>query len=300
MSLAAHGGEQRGPDSTAPPGGVNHTAPPEQLPALAWLPAREERPVAVALVVHGLNLEPTRMDALASLLRARGVAVLRVALAGHRGRSADFKRVSAELWRSELTTAYAEAAARARALDLPLYLVAFSLGALVALESTGAQVEAARAGSLAAFDRAVLLAPAIALRPRVRLIELLGALGPGFVVPSAAPEPYRANPGTTNAAYRALFDLESSLRDRGLAHAAAPTLVLIDPEDELVSYQGLRRLIADEGLARWSLIEVSNAGSDLEDKRHHLIVDAAAVGEVQWRQMTERIQRHLGLGAPRP
>jgi len=258
-------------------------------PPQVWLEATGAPSRAVALVIHGLNLKPERMDAIAAPLRARGVDVLRVALAGHRGRPAVFKRVDAALWRAEARRAIDAAVARSSERGQPLFLVAFSLGALVALE-------AASAGERhPPFARAVLLAPALALRPRVRLIDPLGTLGSELVLPSATPPDYRANDGTPMAAYRALFELERGLRERGLERCDQPTLVYVDPEDELVSADGLRRLIASEQLGHWRLVEVSIAGSTLAGRRHHLIVDADAVGAVQWQRMVDGMIDHLEL-----
>ena len=56
--------------------------------------------------------------------------------------------------------------------------------------------------------------------------------------------------------------------------------------------------MAEAQLGGWRLVEVSNAGSRLEGRRHHLIVDARAVGAAQWQRMVEGMLVHLELDAP--
>ena len=181
----------------ADPALVDHT--------LIWRePAGIRTASAVALVIHGLNVNPLRMDPLAHELNSWGAATLRCTLSGHanslpagEARLASLRQVTYGLWREEAAAAYHVAAQQAERRNVPLVLVAFSLGALIGCA-------AALHSANIRFARLVLFAPALRIRRRSRILELLSRW-PQLVVPSLSPAAYRANPGTPIAAYNALF-----------------------------------------------------------------------------------------------
>ena len=203
----------------------------------------------VALVIHGLNLKPDRMGPLVDELCQWGIAVVLCALRGHGenyaplagctpdvARLATFRQVSYTGWQAEVMAAYTAASALAQPTATPLFLVAFSLGALLGCELL---VTTPRVY----FDRMVLLAPALALRPHSHLPALLGRW-PTLALRSFAPQTYRSNPATPIAAYSALRTALRSLQRHGNAQLNVPTLILVDPQDELVSLHGMRRRVA--------------------------------------------------------
>lgn len=257
----------------------------EPVPSVEGVPAAK----AVVVLVHGLNLKPGKMNALADFLRANGADVLPVTLSGHGGGMDEFKKVARDLWIKEMRDAFRSAEARAKENNAPVYFVGYSLGALVGLDFLNSP-----AGQEIRCEKMVLLAPAISIRDRSYLLKLLG-LFPSLVIPSLSPEDYRAHDGTPLAAYKALFQSISSLEKEGLAKSNVPTLVLVDPEDELVSTGGLGKFMGQFGLDQWKIIEVTNTGSPLKKKYHHLIIDENAVGADQWRSMKVSIKGHLGL-----
>ncbi len=265
------------------------------MPALAYIPAHPATPPrGVALVLHGLNVRPARMIPLATCLAAAGVECLCLSLRGHgdnylrpptqtrrqdqqerddaAARLESFRRVSYALWRDETAAAYAIARARSDQLGAPLLLAGFSLGAAL-----GCTLAVTQPG--VRFERMILLAPALALR-RNSCLPLLLAHWPRAVIPSLAPAKYRANRGTPIAAYSAL--------DRALALFAGgdrrrldmPTLLLADPQDELVSYAGLQRLAAQQ--PQWTLRPIVKSGYATAYPVHHLLIDAEAVGASTW------------------
>ena len=148
------------------------------MTTLHWVPAQSATPRGVALVIHGLNVRPNAMQPLANCLAAAGVECLLLSLHGHGdnvapppGQSAatdsaarleSFRRVSYALWRDETAAAYAIARAHSRRLDAPLLLAGFSLGALMGCNLALTEPDVR-------FDRLILLAPALALRPHSRL-----------------------------------------------------------------------------------------------------------------------------------
>ena len=106
----------------------------------------------VALVVHGLNLRPERMEFLIGRLNRAGIEVLNVSLQGHgdnyvrsetverkEARLDSFRKVTYRLWSSELYNAYRKARQRAQQKKVPLFLAGYSLGGLLGLRAAGLQ-----------------------------------------------------------------------------------------------------------------------------------------------------------------
>ncbi len=252
----------------------------------------------VALVIHGLNVNPARLLPLIEELRQRGIGVVLCSLRGHGenytpladcsselARFAAFRQVSYPTWRAEVVAAYAQAAAYAHSTGAPLFLVGYSLGALLGC----AQLVATPPLT---FARMVLLAPAIALHPYCYLPRLL-TRWPQLSIRSLAPNIYRANPATPIAAYQALYTALYHLHQQANAALNIPTLLLIDPADELVSIQGLRRFIRKQRLTQWHLCPIHKTSSHTRPTVHHLIIDPASVGEACWQTMIAQIAQHL-------
>jgi alpha-beta hydrolase superfamily lysophospholipase len=205
---------------------------------------------AVALLIHGLNLRPTRLLQIANMLSAEGVACLKLALNGHgspddaagaerdmrEGASLEsFKSVSHAQWLAEARAAHALARIRAEELGVPLILVGFSLGATLGAELANQPGPAPR------FDGMILFAPAFRVHWYTRLLRLLWPF-PRLTLKSFSPRRYAANPATPIAAYNALFRSMAALPDRPEQQRVTNALIFIDPKDELVSYRALRTL----------------------------------------------------------
>ena len=240
---------------------------------------------AVALVVHGLNLRPQKMEAIAALLISGGIDVLNVGLSGHNGDAEAWAQVSKEQWKADALQAYRVARSEADRATLPLYFVGFSLGGALALDLLS------EAGAPeVAFDRMALFAPAAALRASSGLVLSLAFLGSRFIVPSLGNPANRANKGGTSmAAYEALFGLIRELRRGDLSRANIPTLLFIDPGDELVSEAGLRGLIRSKSLDRWRLIELSHAELRPTRGYKHQIIDEASLGKTEWGRVSREL-----------
>ncbi|GIV79691.1 MAG: hypothetical protein KatS3mg050_4085 [Litorilinea sp.] len=284
------------PDPRLEPG---HSSP-EAPCALAWRqPGTDRAWRGVVLVIHGLNLKPERMDGLVAELLAMDMAVLRLSLRGHgrnyvprpgwspaRARLASFQAVNYGLWRAETYAAFCICRNVSQMAHVPLFLVAFSLGGLLACELA--------ASGLVRFDGMVLLAPALRIRSWCRILQPLTPF-PKLVIPSLSPSYYRANPGTPMAAYGALYQGLARL-DRLLPGnppgLQVPTLLWVDPDDEFVSYRGLRALQATPACRRWKLVPVQKSARAFP-AYHHLIVDPAAVGGATWTAMVAQMRAHL-------
>lgn len=262
-----------------------------------WYPSTvDPRPVAVAWMIHGLNLDPARMSELANVLNEIGIDVLSVSLTGHRDRSSNdrenptpegrmesFKRATYDAWRKEALGGYMNARTRAEELNLPVYFVGYSLGGLIGVDLLASVPEVR-------YDRMILLSPAIRIRLRSHLLKIFSVF-PRMVIPSASPEGYRANRGTPMAAYNALYmginHLERVANDR----LNVPTLVFADPDDELVSFIGLEEFAREHALNQWSIIAVEK--NKAAESIRHLIITEEAVGTGVWQSMTSVIQAFL-------
>ena len=256
-----------------------------------WVDEPKGTPKAVVLMLHGLNLKPARMDGWAELLSAHGAKVMRFALHGHTGQEKLMAEVKAHMWHGQFNKAIEEAHAHASQLQVPLYFVGFSLGALVALEWLSAQDE-----SRLYINKMLLIAPAIATPWYSRAASsILSIFSKNITLPSRSPEQYRAQKGTTVAAYKALFALKKSLEDARFKNANLPALVLIDKHDELVPSGGVKNIISAHGLGRWELAIVDNSFAQKNYGFRHLMVDQESVGANLWAELSARVLKYLDI-----
>lgn len=260
----------------------------EELPfAMPPLVSEDKDLRGVAVVAHGLNMRPSRMDALANLLTGSGFFVVRVALAGHGGNDSVFASVSRERYLADMREAVCAAQAVAHEQKVPLVLVAFSLGAAVAQDLVNTP-----AFPRSPFAAQVLFAPAIAVKPFAHAVRLL-SLFPTLKVPSLNIESYRASEATPVAAYNALFATRKALLESSLAGSRVPTLVFLHPHDELVSFEGTQNLIKERSLTSWTLERVDNTSHTLPRTVNHLIVDEAGLSKREWERVSARVLEYL-------
>jgi esterase/lipase len=256
------------------------------------------RSKGVALVIHGLNVKPDKMDSIITLLIHSGIDVLKVSLSGHgknynhtghidesKARMETFKRVSYELWMKETYQAYDLAEKMSREKHVPLFLVGYSLGGLLGIDlfSTCSTVY---------FNRMVLLAPPLHVHALYYALKFLLPF-PKLVIPSFTSASYRANFGTPAAAYHVLFEAIEYFHHNMRPELNIPTIVIIDPQDELVPYERLERTIKSRSLDQWKLYLLKKSEKDAKRKPHHLIIDESMVGKGSWDRMKHLIIRHL-------
>jgi esterase/lipase len=252
----------------------------------------------VALVIHGLNLKPDKMDSIITLLTHFDIDVLRLSLSGHGknyhriahinerdARMETFKSVSYDLWIRETSQAYDFAEKMSREKHVPLFLVGYSLGGLLGIDLLAAF-------SAAYFNRMVLLAPALCIHTSYYAVKFLLPF-PKLVIPSLSSASYRANFGTPVAAYHALFETIENLRQNMIPKLNIPTIMIIDPKDEFVPYAGLERIMKSRGFNQWELHLLKKIEKDAKKKLHHLIIDESTVGRNSWNKMKHLIIRHL-------
>lgn len=252
----------------------------------------------VGLVIHGLNLNPVRMAAVVTALNAAGIDALRLSLKGHGGnftpregmdateaRLETFKGVSYPLWFQETCGGYEQARQSARQNQVPLFLIGFSYGGLMGLDLLASREEVR-------FQRAVLFAPALSLHGWDYAIRLFSPF-PRMVIPALAPVDYLANPGTPMAGYNALFETLDHFESHIGPRLNIPTLVVMDPGDELVSLDGLKRLAEEHHLDRWRFYPVRNHRSVLKGMLRHIVIDETSLGEVVWTEVKIALTAHL-------
>lgn len=248
-------------------------------------------PRAVVVVTHGFNIDPEAMTEIEEALRSAGMDVLSLDLSGHEsqldedGRLVQFREANFPIWREDIDQAVYMAGQRAGELDVPLYLVGFSLGGLLSVDYLNRHPDAA-------VERMVLLAPALALRWTSYLLMPLTAL-PNFFLPSVAPVDYRANNYAPVSAYESLYEgLRGFLDEVEPAHINRPAQVWLTDSDELVSPDGVRDFINEHGLNQWSVRGISKS-SGAAMILNHLIIDANALGEESWEFMRQELLSFL-------
>ena len=266
-----------------------------------WLnPASSKKSVAVALVVHGLNVRPEMMEPIIAILNNAGIEALNVSLCGHGGnfmrcgslpdeekrdRLESFKHVSYFLWLTEVHQAYLQVMLRARKLGVPVFFVGYSLGGLL-----GCDLLAAKPG--VHFDRMVLFAPALKLHPSIgyRLRPLKPF--PEFVIDSEAPEDQRANDGTPVAAYAALLDAIGDVEAHLGPKLNVPTLVFMDKDDEFVSFEQMQEFIRSNGFDRWEIAAIVKDNAT-DAVSHHMILNEHSLGADMWNEVARLTIVHL-------
>lgn len=260
-----------------------------------WITPKGE-PQGVALIIHGLNMRPSKMGALSQhLVQEKNISVLQVALKGHipgDDQESQWQNLTETDWPEEAYQSYCLARQTAQQKNLPLYLVGYSLGgALLShllLNSPDPVYEQ---------SKLILLAPALSLPWYASMIKLTRILGPKTFIPSFNIEEYQAFKGTTVAGYNALFSLVDTFRlathNEDLKKLQLPTLILMDPQDELVSYRGLDKMIRERKLSQWKIHTLDNSDSHLQGKYHHLIVDPSSLGPKGWGQLTAAINTFI-------
>jgi esterase/lipase len=253
----------------------------------------------VALVIHGLNLRPDRMQPIISKLTESGIDVLGLSLRGHganythgngaaegQARLEAFKNVSYQLWMNEAYLAYLQLKERAEEKGVPMFLTAFSLGGLIGLDLFASNPDVR-------FDKILLFAPAIRLRASIYLERVLSPF-PRLVIPSMSPKNFLANKkGTPIAAYNALFDGMDQFDKNADQKLNVPTLIFIDRQDEFIPFQKLKELVEKQRWNQWQFYIVEKDKSAQDETFYHYIIDASGTGESVWQDMMKAALNHL-------
>jgi hypothetical protein len=143
------------------------------------------------------------------------------------------------------------------------------------------------------FDKMILFAPAIAIHKiRVPLFKILNFF-PRLVIPSLSPSKYRANRGTPIAAYLSLLEALGNYKTKLNGALNIPTVIFIDKNDELVSYQKLVSQIQKHRLEQWTIHKIERHPKQLTYPYHHLIIDEKSAGKNEWSIIRNKMIAHL-------
>ena len=235
-----------------------------------------------ALVLHGLNMKPEKMSAIADILLKNGIDVIQGVLSGHEGNLNKFKKVTYQIWMNDLIYLYKTANNHAKKLSVPLYFAGFSLGALFNLTLMSRDL-----GCQFFYKKMILFSPAICLRFSSYLLKLLRPFK-NLAIPSLNNREYRVYPYTPVSAYNAFFTSLNNFKHSDKACINIPTLVFIDPKDRLVKSKGIQKIILKNNLTEWEIVNIT-----AQNINHHLIIDKESVGENKWRIITQEIKNHL-------
>jgi esterase/lipase len=238
-----------------------------------WFRTAHSAKKGQALVIHGLNTKPEKMKDIIDEFNKRGHDVLLLRLLGHHHDLEQMKKVTRSKWVEQIQMGLEELEKRHLRDGGKKTFVGYSLGAVVGLSYLCELSEKK-------FDQMILFSPALRVRWSSHLIKLSFILGDEFVIKSFSPESYRAQPGTTVAAYRGLFESIDRLNSSSHQLLNIPARVLMDPNDELVSFAGIQDFARP--LSEWRIIPVSNEKSLMKKTYHHLTITPEVLGTVEW------------------
>ena len=236
--------------------------------------------------MHGLNSHPDKMEDLAHYFNQLGYDVLNVALYGHRGSLQEMKSASYSAFYEHAKLHMCELLRRAG--NDPIIFLGHSTGAVLQ-----GNLLYELSGLAQRKLRVIWLAPAFELRWYTRFIGLVS--GP-FILPSLSPRAYLANYGTSFNAYSALDEGMQKFKQyfSDNPHVLPPTLIIMDPQDELVDWQANREFFAQTLQVQFT--EVRNHSSHLPKKFHHLIIDRESLGDSGWNNLIHTIKNFLQVG----
>ena len=139
------------------------------------------------------------------------------------------------------------------------------------------------------FDKQILIAPATAVRSRSYVLKLFSFISKKIMLPSFTPSPYRANNFLPFTAFEVLFRNERRLIDVQYNKLNIPTLIFIDPKDELISYKKLVDYLHRFELTNHEIVVLDSNLRIRQAQYHHLIVREQTMGKENWEMATKRM-----------
>ncbi len=247
--------------------------------------AQQPRTRGVFIVAHGLNQRPDTMRDIVQLLRELGFHTYRLSLRGHE--KFENETFPASSWIDDINNACSDVTTRFP--RIPVYILGYSLGGLVATHAIDAQT-ACQPASM------ILIAPALSLRNFVQTGYSLSVFPQLTIsVPNVAPSLYRRFDQTPLFWYQNLFSLYSKTRTlRSPARLRSiPTLIFANPRDELVSLAGLRNWISANDLEPAWAIDVVRPQPRNPFTPEHVMIDPRSLGEGEWQHLSNSVRAFL-------
>lgn len=250
-----------------------------------WFSAKTEPARGVFVVVHGLNQRPSTMDPLSDYLASLGFHAYRASLEGHdQNRDIVFP---ADMWTKDVIRSVHEATERHP--SLPLYMLGYSMGGLLT-------VQAIESSPAVSPKKVILVAPALSLRTLLLSARILTLFPPlSLRTPNLAPSKYRRSAATPLFWYSNIAELYNAAQDPPAPERlrAVQALVLLNPEDELISESGTEEWVAEHGLSRSWRIELLKPQPSEPDMREHIMIDQPSLGDAEWLRMQQLVRAFL-------
>lgn len=229
---------------------------------------------AVVILVHGLNLLPSKMDELAYFFNSKKCDVLRVSLGKNPAQ-----------WSEKFSDDYDAALEHAEILELPLYFLGYSLGALIGIHYLMKHPHHR-------ISKLALIAPATHTHLYTAFPALLGGLVPNITLPSLNFKNYRDRNGTALKEYKKMHQLQKELKSSFQKNQInIPTLLVVSQKDELIATSRVTKFA--ESNPYWKCLTISNEGTQLPRKYHHLMIDSASLGQQEWTKLLKNLSNHF-------
>jgi predicted membrane-bound dolichyl-phosphate-mannose-protein mannosyltransferase len=90
-----------------------------------------------------------------------------------------------------------------------------------------------------------------------------------------------------------MFRIMKELRESALRGVDLPTLVFLNPEDEIVNHRLLIQWIDESRLSRWRVAFVRDLRPSISPSYHHLMIDQASMGAEAWTELATGIRDFL-------
>ncbi|ATH07799.1 hypothetical protein BIY24_07510 [Halobacteriovorax marinus] len=232
----------------------------------------------IILIVHGLNLNPEKMESLGNFYKAKKIAPIYVRLTGHT-ENTSWDQVTKQRWIKDFYSPLCQAHVNSKQLNIPMYGLGFSLGALV--------IQHAIEKFNAPFESVSYIAPAFKTRWYTMFITALFKMGLTFEIPSGNFVEYRAKDSTGLLAYKGMWEITQELK----FNDNIKKVITMDKRDELIDYFSTRDLCKT-----WSncqMEELISSPSKNEKKIYHLAIDSATLGQKAWNKLTLILSQQL-------
>ncbi len=244
---------------------------------ISWLPVENSR--GLIILGHGLNIHPFKMRSLADFFHSLRLDVVLLSLSGHNEKF-QLDEVNAERWEEDTKEALRFAEKVAFKKSYPYYFCGFSLSCLM--------IQRLLQQSQWNLSKQILLAPALAVQPTVRMSFPLMALPLNIKTKSFGSIGYRYSGYLTLKTYGALRKSYLRYRATTKERTDIPTLVFHRKTDETVSARGLKRIC--EKLENWTFHPIAPQQTGYWQ---HLIIDKTTMGAEDWAKFQQNVKTFL-------
>ncbi|HVG15179.1 MAG TPA: hypothetical protein VM935_09465 [Chitinophagaceae bacterium] len=195
--------------------------------------------------------------------------------------------ITADILEEDILEGYTMARSIAEKHAVPVYFLGYSLGALL-----GQYFLCLKPGTMN-FDKQILIAPATAIKLPRLVKSSISLLGDNLKIKSFAPGAYRLDKWLPAKMYKKLMYWERSILSARYAHLNIPTLLIMDPKDELISYSTLVRRMKEFRLTNYQCIILDSNLRGRSTPYHHLVIDEATMGSKNWSDVRTAMRSFL-------